>query len=273
MQATTSAVARSNVRIEGRDDGPVLLFAHGFGCDQGMWRRVLPRFTDAHRVVLLDLVGAGGSDPGDYDRQRYSSLEGHAEDVVDVLEELDLRDVTLVGHSVSSMIVLLASVAAPERVARTILVAPSPRYIDDPETGYVGGFSQADVEGLLASMDSNYFAWAASLAPMVMGNAEEPELAEELSGSFCRTDPDTARDLAHATFLSDHRDLLPRVTVPSLVLQCSDDLLAPLAVGQYVHRHLPSSTFVQLAATGHCPHVSAPDETAAAILAYLGTAP
>ncbi len=266
---TASAVRRGNVRITGDPDGPTLVLAHGFGCDQDMWRRVLPAFVATHRVVLFDHVGAGRSDHTAYDPERYSTLEGYAADVVEIAEELDLHDAVLVGHSVSAMIAAAATTAAPDRFGRLVMVAPSPRYVDDPETGYVGGFSAEDIEDLLVSMDSNYFAWAASIAPMVMGNADNPELGEELTGSFCATDPTIARQFARVTFQSDARALLAAVPVPTLVLQCRDDVLAPDEVGVYVAEQIPDATLVRLEATGHCPHVSAPEETAAVILDHL----
>jgi sigma-B regulation protein RsbQ len=249
------------------------MFAHGFGCDQGMWSRVLPYFTEDYRVILFDHVGAGGSDPAAYDRDKYSDLAGYAHDVLELCEVLGLRDVTMVGHSVSAMIAVAAAVEAPQRFARLVLVAPSPRYVDDPTGGYVGGFSGPDIDELLESMDNNFFAWAAAIAPMVMGNPESPELGAELTDSFCHTNPETARQFARVTFLSDSRDLLSRVTVPTQILQCSDDALAPVEVGRYVHSQIAGSEFTRLQATGHCPHVSAPAETAAAILAYLRGTP
>jgi sigma-B regulation protein RsbQ len=245
-----------------------MLFAHGFGCDQNMWRYVWPRFEGDYRVVLFDHVGAGGSDLSAYDPERYSSLQGYAQDVLEICRELDLRDVVFVGHSVSAMIGILAAAEEPERFARLVLVGPSPRYID--EDGYVGGFSREDVEGLLDSMDSNYLGWSNQMAPVIMGNEERPELGEELTNSFCRADPDIARNFARVTFLSDNRADLARVAVPSLVLQCSDDAIAPEAVGRYVERELPDARLVMLDAVGHCPNLSAPEETAAAIEEFLG---
>jgi sigma-B regulation protein RsbQ len=269
MSPTDHLITRNNVTFAGKADGPVVVFAHGFGCDQNMWRRVLPFFADNYRIVLFDHVGAGGSDPAAYDPDKYSALSGYAADLVELCDALDLRDVTLVAHSISSMMAVTAAAQHPDRFRRLVLVAPSPCYIDDPSQGYVGGFSSADIDELLASMDNNYFAWAASIAPMVMGNPESPELGTELAGSFCQTNPATARDFARVTFLSDTRDLLTAVTVPTLVLQCSDDALAPVEVGRYVTDRIAGSHLVQLQATGHCPHVSAPAETAQAILAYL----
>jgi sigma-B regulation protein RsbQ len=271
--AVSTVIRRNNVIESGRADGPVMMFAHGYGCDQDMWRRILPYFSDAYRLVLFDNVGAGGSDVDAYDRAKYGSLDGYAADLLEICEALDLKDVILVAHSVSAMVGVIAAAREPERFSRLVLVAPSPRYINDSASGYVGGFSQEDIEGLLASLDSNYFAWAEALAPMAMGNAEVPELSEELRSSFCRTNPAIASHFARVTFLSDTRHMLDKVGMDSLILQCSDDLLAPPEVGSYVHRHLEHSTLVQLQATGHCPHVSAPEDTARAILQYLSTSP
>ncbi|MFI6784693.1 alpha/beta fold hydrolase [Micromonospora sp. NPDC050276] len=262
-----SAVVRNNVRVLGRATGPAVVFAHGFGCDQHMWRLVTPRFVDEYRVVLFDHVGSGGSDLSTYRPQRYASLDGYAEDVLEILAELDLRDVVFVGHSVSAMIGVLAAATEPDRFSRLVLVGPSPRYLDDE--GYRGGFSRADIDELLESLDSNYLGWSATMAPVIMGNPDRPELGIELMNSFCRTDPAIARQFARVTFLSDNRADLPKVTVPSLVLQCTDDVIAPQEVGDYVHRNLSDSSLVVLQATGHCPNLSAPEETADAILAFL----
>jgi sigma-B regulation protein RsbQ len=245
-----------------------MVFAHGFGCDQSMWRFVWPAFRDDYRVILFDHVGYGGSDAAAFDPRRYASLDGYAEDLLAICDELGLRDVVFVGHSVSAMIGVLAAAARPERFARLVLVGPSPRYID--EDGYVGGFSEEDIEGLLELLDSNYLGWSSTMAPVIMGNADRPELAEELTNSFCRTDPEIAASFARVTFLGDNRGDLERVRTPALVLQSSDDVIAPLPVGRYVHEHLPDSRFVLLDATGHCPNLSAPDETVAAIKTFLG---
>lgn len=264
-----SVLARSNVTVHGNPDGPPLVFAHGFGCDQSMWRFVWPAFADEHRIVLFDYVGAGHVRVPDLDLDRYSSLHGFATEVLDILDALDLRDVVFVGHSVSSMIGALAAIERPDRFDRLVLVGPSPRYLDDD--GYVGGFSREDIDGLLESMDSNYLGWSSAMAPVIMGNPERPELGDELTQSFCRADPDVSRNFARVTFLSDNRDDLRRVPVPGLVLQCADDVIAPQAVGEYVHRHLPASDLVLMEAAGHCPNLSAPEETIAAIRAFLTT--
>ena len=261
------AATRNNVRVVGREDGQPVMFSHGFGCDQAMWRHVTPAFESDHRVVLFDHVGAGRSDLSAYSFEKYSSLDGYADDVLEICHELDLTDVVFVGHSVSAMIGVLAAAREPDRFSKLVLVAPSPRYIDDG--GYIGGFSREDVEELLESLDSNYLGWSQAMAPVIMGMPDRPELGQELTNSFCRTDPEIARHFARVTFLSDNREDLGRVAVPSLVLQCSRDVIAPAGVGEYVSRTMPNSRLVQLSATGHCPNLSAPDETVRAIMAFL----
>ena len=267
----TSVLARNNVKVFGRGTQP-MLFAHGFGCDQNMWRFVTPAFERDYRIVLFDYVGSGKSDLSAYDAARYATLEGYAEDVLDVCRELDLRDVVFVGHSVSSMVGVIAANQEPDRFSRLILVGPSPRYINEAPD-YVGGFERADIEGLLETMEKNYIGWANFLAPAVMKNPDRPELSQELEASFCSTDPVIARRFAEATFFADNRADLPAVRVPSLIMQCTDDMIAPLAVGDYLNRTLPGSTLVVLSATGHCPHMSHPDETIRVIQEYLAAAP
>jgi sigma-B regulation protein RsbQ len=262
------AVERNNVVLSGREDGPVVMLAHGFGCDQNLWRRVVPGLEADFRVVLFDHVGAGRSDLSAWDPQRYATLDGYADDVLRICDELDLRQVVLVGHSVSAMIGVLAVTREPERFAGLVLLCPSPCYIDD--AGYRGGFSKADIDELLDSLDSNYLGWSAAMAPVIMGNPERPELGEELANSFCRTDPLIARAFARTTFLSDNRSDLAHVTVPTLVLQCSSDAIAPPEVGEFVRAQIPGSRLVMLAATGHCPQLSAPDATLAAIASFAG---
>jgi len=261
-------IARNRVRVSGVPDGRPMVFAHGFGCDQEMWRLVVPAFETDHRVVLFDYVGSGRSDLSAYDPVRYGSLEGYAADVVEICRELDLDDVVLVGHSVSAMIGVLAAARAPELFGALVMVGPNPRYVDNGD--YVGGFSREDIAALLESLDSNHLGWSAAMAPVIMGNPDRPELTAELTNSFCRTDPDIARQFARVTFLSDNRADLPGVRVPTLVLQCTADAIAPEAVGRYVHEHVPGSVYTLLSATGHCPHLSAPAETTAAIRAFLG---
>ncbi|WP_166028528.1 alpha/beta fold hydrolase [Streptomyces chilikensis] len=258
---------RNNVTVTGNPQGPVVVLAHGFGCDQNMWRLTLPALVEDHRVVLFDYVGSGGSDLSAFSEDRYGSLDGYARDVVEVCEALDLRDAVFVGHSVSAMVGVLAADTAPERIGALVMVAPSPRYIDDE--GYRGGFSAEDIDELLESLESNYLGWSAAMAPVIMGNADRPELGEELRNSFCATDPDMARVFARTTFLSDARDDLKSVRVPTLVLECVEDAIAPREVGAFVHRAIPGSTLVTLDATGHCPHLSAPDATNQAIRGFL----
>ena len=260
-------VERNNVVVSGAVQGQPMLFAHGFGCDQNMWRFVAPAFEDEYRVFLFDHVGAGQSDSAAYDREKYSSLDGYATDVLEICRELELRDVIFVGHSVSAMIGVLAAAREPARFDRLVLVGPSPRYLDDD--GYVGGFTREDIDGLLESLDSNYLGWSQAMAPVIMGNADRPELGEELTSSFCRADPAIAKHFARVTFLSDNRADLAQIEIPTLVLQCRDDVIAPVEVGAFVQRELPRAELVLLDATGHCPNLSAPDETTAAIKAFL----
>jgi sigma-B regulation protein RsbQ len=247
-----------------------MIFAHGFGCDQNMWRLVAPAFEDGFRIVLFDHVGAGRSDLAAYDRNKYSSLEGYASDVLEICRELDLRRAIFVGHSVSAMIGVLAALREPDRFDKLVLVGPSPRYLDDvDDEGYAGGFTRADIDGLLESLDTNYLGWSSAMAPVIMGNPDRPELGTELTNSFCRTDPAIASQFARVTFLSDNRADLPRVGIKTLILQCSEDAIAPRLVGEYVHRQIPGSELVVMKATGHCPNLSAPEETIAAIRAFV----
>jgi sigma-B regulation protein RsbQ len=257
---------RNNVTIRGSGQVP-MIFAHGFGCDQHMWRFVAPAFESDYKVIAFDHVGAGLSDLSAYDRAKYSSLAGYADDVLEICRELDLNGSIFVGHSVSAMIGILAAIKEPARFAKLVLIGPSPCYINDG--GYVGGFSQADIEELLESMDSNYLGWSSAMAPAIMGNPERPALGEELTNSFCRTDPTIAKQFARVTFLSDNRADLPKLHTPALILQCAHDAIAPESVGEYLHRTLAHSQLVMMQATGHCPNLSAPAETIAAIKAFL----
>ncbi len=261
-----TAVVRNNVHTAGA--GPeAMMFAHGFGCDQNMWRFVAPAFEDRFRTILFDHVGAGGSNLKAYDAGKYSTLQGYADDIVEIGRELGLRNAVFVGHSVSAMIGLLASLAAPGMFRSLVMVGPSPRYIDDD--GYVGGFKPQQIAELLEFLEDNHLGWSAAMAPTIMGNADRPELGEELTNSFCRTDPDIAKKFARVTFESDNRADLGKVAIPALVLQCSEDVIAPTAVGEYVHRHMPGSTLVMLEATGHCPNLSAPDEVISAMCGFV----
>jgi sigma-B regulation protein RsbQ len=260
-------LVRNNVTVTGNPAGQPMVFAHGYGCDQNMWRLVTPAFERDYRIVLFDYVGAGGSDLRAYDPHRYGSLHGYARDVLDVCDVLDLRDVIFIGHSVSSMVGVLSAIDDRDRFAALVLVGPSPRYLDDD--GYRGGFTAEDIDGLLAALDSNYLGWSAAMAPVIMANPDRPELGAELTASFCRTDPEIQKRFARVTFLSDNRADLARLRIPALVLQCSADVIAPDQVGLYVHEHLAGSRLVRLGATGHCPQLSAPHETIEAISAFL----
>jgi sigma-B regulation protein RsbQ len=257
---------KHNIKTLGKGDRTMLL-AHGYGCDQVMWRFLSPAFQDEYRVVLFDHVGAGKSDLSQYSREKYGSLNGYADDVLEIIEAVEGAPVVFVGHSVSSMIGILAANKKPEYFSRLILVGPSPCYINDKE--YVGGFTRVDIEGLLQTLDANHLGWSQAMAPVIMKNDARPELAAELADSFCRTDPAIAKHFARVTFLSDNRADLSRLSVPALVMQCSDDSIAPQAVGEYVHRRLAGSRYVSLKATGHCPHLSAPAETIQSIKEYL----
>lgn len=245
-----------------------MLFAHGFGCDQSLWRFVAPAFEADYRVITFDYIGAGGSDRSAYDPDRYASLEGYAADIIEIARALDLRDLVLVGHSVSATVAILASIAESDRITDLVLVTPSPRYLDDPPD-YLGGFGPADIDGLLEMMDVNATGWAAYLAPVVMGNPDRPELTSDLEATFCSIDPTMARQFAEVTFRADNRADLERVTVPSLIIQCSMDAVAPLEVGHYMQRHLPRSRLSVIDAVGHCPHVSHPEQTITSIRSYL----
>jgi sigma-B regulation protein RsbQ len=238
-------------------EGPTtVLFAHGFGCDQNMWRFLAPDYAKQYRVVLFDLVGSGGSDLSAYDPAKYDSLHGYASDVVEIIDQFATGPVIFVGHSVSAMIGVLADLAKPGRIAAHIMIGPSPCYIN--EGSYVGGFTRADIDSLLDTLESNYLGWASTMAPAIMGAPGEPELSEELTNSFCRTDPKIAKQFARVTFLSDNRAEVRELTTPSLIIQCSDDLIAPQSVGQYLHDVLPDSTLRVIDNVGHCPHLSVP---------------
>lgn len=261
-----TAIERHNVRVRGAGDAP-MMFAHGFGCDQHMWRFVAPAFEDDFRTVLFDFVGAGGSSLEAYDPERYSRLSGYADDVIDIIEALGLTGVVFVGHSVSAMIGVLAALKKPALFSRLVLVGPSPRYIDDE--GYVGGFTVDQIEELLAFLGENPMAWSQAMAPTIMGNPDRPELGQELTDSFCRMDPEIAKGFARVTFTADNRDDLARISHPTLILQCSDDIIAPLAVGDFLRDQIAGSRLVVLKATGHCPNLSAPEEVVEAIRDFV----
>lgn len=262
---------RNNVNLSGQPEGRPIIFAHGFGCDQAMWRFVTPHFVDDHRVVLFDQIGCGGSDASAHDRRKYASLDGYVADLLGIIDELDLRDVVFVGHSVSAMIGVLASIARPEVFGALVLVGPSPRYIDDEN--YVGGFSTGDIDELLGSLESNYLGWSRAMAPVIMDNPDRPALADELEANFCRVDPVIARQFAQVTFRSDNRHDLEKVTVPTLVVQSARDVIACEAVGAFVHEQIPGSEMVVLDVSGHCPNLSHPEPTAAAIRQFITRVP
>jgi sigma-B regulation protein RsbQ len=263
-------LTRNNVHVHG-DTGPVILYAHGFGCSQNMWSRVTPAFENTHRQVLFDYVGSGQSEIGAFDTKRYSTLSGYAQDVLDVCDALELtRDVIFVGHSVSASIGLLASIARPQLFSRLILVGPSPCFLNDPPD-YMGGFETEDLEGLLALMDQNYIGWANYLAPVVAGENNGVSVSGELSDSFCSTDPVAAKVFARATFFADNRRDLHKVNCPSLIIQHNKDSLVPLAVGDYLHSQLKNSTLSVIDVVGHCAHMSHPEVVVKEMQKYFST--
>jgi sigma-B regulation protein RsbQ len=261
-----SVITRNNIVLTGNGD-QVMMFAHGFGCDQNMWRYIVPAFMDQYKIVLFDHVGAGNSDLSAYDYKKYENLDGYAADIIEIARELALTDIIFVGHSVSAVIGLMASAMAPALFKTLILVGPSPCYINDGD--YVGGFSKSEIEELLESMDNNHLGWSMAMAPVIMGNPDRADLGTELANSFCKTDPEIAKHFARATFLTDKRDILPQTNVPALLLPCSSDIIAPVEVGRYMHENMPGSTLVVMNATGHCPNLSAPEETITAIQTFL----
>lgn len=257
---------RNNVRVVGTGK-QTMIFSHGYGCDQSMWRFVAPAFENGYRIVLFDHVGSGQSDLTAYDRVKYGTLHGYADDMLEICDAVDADDAILVGHSVGAMISLLAAIKAPKRISKVVLVSPSPCFINDEP--YIGGFNRQDIDELLDFLDSNYLGWTSMVTPLIMGNPDRPELTEELANSFCRTDPDIAQHFARVTFTADHRDDLPSARTPALILQSVEDAIAPVCVGEYMHGKMDGSRLVIMQATGHCPHLSAPDETITAMRAFL----
>jgi sigma-B regulation protein RsbQ len=258
---------RNNVHVEG--SGPAMVFAHGFGCDQNMWRLLAPRFASRFKTISFDQVGSGKSDLSAYDAKKYDSLTGYADDVLEVIEEFADGPVLFVGHSVGAMVGLLASLKSPHLFAGHLMVGPSPCYVNDGD--YQGGFARADIDGLLEMLESNYLGWSSNMAPAIMGAPDQPELAVELTNSFCRTDPEIAKQFARVTFLSDNRKDLPRVTTPTLILQSEEDIIAPLSVGEYLHDTIPNSMLRVVENVGHCPHLSAPSASADAMDEFLAS--
>ena len=259
-------IAKNNIRIHGTGS-EAMFFVHGYGCDQNIWRHIIPQFKDKYKIILIDLVGSGKSDENAYDYDKYNSLEGYADDVVEVCDALNLKDVFLVCHSVSAMIGTLAALKRPSLFKKLIMICPSPRYINDDY--YFGGFSQNDIDDLMETLDSNYLGWSSAMAPVIMGNADRPELAEELEESFCQNNPEIAKHFAQVTFLGDNRADLERLTNETLIIQCKTDAIASTKVGEYVHDTISNSELVTLDATGHCPHLSAPAQTIEAMKKYL----
>ena len=253
---------RNNVHVEG-SGARTLMFAHGFGCDQNMWRLLAPFYQGRFRTIKFDLVGSGNSDLKSYDRNKYDTLHGYADDVIEIIDEFADGPVIFVGHSVSATIGMLAAIKAPDRFGPQVMVGPSPCYINDGD--YVGGFTRPDIDGLLETMERNYLGWSSTMAPAIMGAPDQPALGVELTNSFCRTDPDIARHFARVTFLSDHRADVPKMPHPALILQCSDDIIAPQSVGQFMHRSMPGSVLAVIDNVGHCPHLSAPSASASAM--------
>ena len=261
-----SIQSRNHVHVSGKG-AATMVFIHGYGCDQTMWRLLAPSYRDRFRVVTYDLTGCGQSELSAYDRSKYGSLHGHAADLLEIVDSVTNGPVVIVGHSVGATIGMLATIAAPQRFAAQVMVGPSPCFINDGD--YVGGFSRSDIDELLDAMDANYLGWSRSVAPMIMGAPNQPLLRDELTERFCHNDPEIARHFGRVTFLADHRADVPRSTVPALILQCSDDLIAPRVVGDWLHRHLPASTLRVIQNVGHCPHMSAPTESSRAIDAFL----
>jgi sigma-B regulation protein RsbQ len=261
-----SVLKRNNVKVFGAGQ-QAMIFVHGFGCDQNMWRYITSRFLDTHKIVLLDNVGAGDSDTSAYDKIKYSSLNGYADDILEICRELNVYNSILVGHSVGAMIGILSAIKEPERFEKLVLIGPSPCYIND--NNYIGGFDRDDVEAMLHYMETDYMSWSGTFASFIMGNTDKPSLGEELANSFCNTDSEIAKHFARVTFLSDNRPDLPYLQTKSLLLQCSQDMIAPEEVGTYLKSTIKNATLINLKATGHCPNLSAPLETIAAMETFL----
>jgi sigma-B regulation protein RsbQ len=259
-------IKRNNVTVHG-EGTQVMLMAHGYGCDQNMWRFIIPFFSSKYKIVLFDHVGCGKSDISAYDYIKYGSLQGYADDIIEICESLNLKNVIFMGHSVAAMMGLLAAKKAPHLFDTLIMVCPSPRYIND-ET-YYGGFAKSEIQELLEFLDSNYLGWSSAIAPVIMGNADKPALSEELANSFCQNNPEIAKHFANVTFLGDNRKDLSELKTRTLILQCTADVIAPEAVGKYVNEQLQNSTLVVMEATGHCPHMSAPEETIELVTEFL----
>ncbi|WP_150269918.1 alpha/beta fold hydrolase [Paenibacillus tepidiphilus] len=262
----SDVLARNKVKVIG-EGSRVMMFAHGFGCDQTMWSMITPAFMKDYRLVLFDYVGSGGSDLTAYSLEKYGTFRGYVQDVFDIADAVDLTDMIFVGHSVSSMIGMLASIERPELFHKLVMIGPSPRYLNDGD--YYGGFERSDILELLEMMEMNFSGWASFMAPLAMNNPELPHLTQELERSFIAADPAIAREFAEVTFLSDHRQELPNAAIPTLIMQCSDDSIVPMEVGEYLHRQLKNSTLRLMKAKGHYPHISHPEETVSLICEFL----
>jgi len=257
---------RNSVRVGG-SGAVTVFFAHGFGCDKNMWRLLEPVYGQRYRTVAFDHVGSGTSELSAYDPVKYSSLQGYADDVLEIVNQFGGEKNVFVGHSVSAMIGMLADLRQPGRFAAHLMIGPSPCYINDGD--YVGGFNRSDIDGLLEALESNYLGWSSTMAPAIMGAPDQPELSVDLTNSFCRTDPEIAKQFARVTFLSDNRADLPRLETPALIVQCNEDIIAPVAVGEFLHRKLPHSTLAVIDNVGHCPHLSAPSACSVAMDTFL----
>lgn len=261
-----NVLQRNNVKVSGQGTTPII-FGHGFGCDQLVWNGVIEAFENEYKVITYDYVGSGKSDKSAYTKERYSTLYGYKEDLLEICDALEDSNFIFVGHSVSSMIGMLASIERPELFSKVVMIGPSPHYLNEP--GYRGGFERSDISELLDMMEVNYKEWAKYLAPVVMSNEDRPELAEDFEQMLCSNDPQIARQFAEVTFTSDMREELGKLQVPTLIMQTQFDAIAPLEVGQYVHDHIPQSHLVVMKAMGHNPHISDAGETAAVIKEYL----
>lgn len=259
-------LSRNNVNRFGNGQQP-MMFAHGYGCDQNMWRFITPAFEEDYQIILFDHTGSGKSDEEAYNFDKYNSLDGYANDVIEICDELELEDVIFVGHSVSAIIGVLAAAERPELFSKLIMIGPSPRYINDDD--YYGGFSRKDIDDLIETLESNYLGWSSSITPVIAGNPDKPEVAEELHNSFCRMNPEIAKHFAKVTFLADNREDLSRASVPTLIIQCDPDMIAPVEVGKYVDEQLQNGCFIQINASGHCPHLTAPELTIDAIKFFI----
>jgi len=263
-----SVQTRNNVKSSG--SGPLtMVFAHGFGCDQNMWRWIEPSFSSGYQTILFDLVGCGKSDISAYDVDKYSTLDGYASDVIDVIDHFANGPVVFIGHSVSAMIGAIAANRRPGLVSAHVMIGPSPSYIN--EGTYPGGFSRDDIDSLLTTLENNYLGWSSAMAPVIMGSPDQPELAIELTNSFCQTDPEIAKRFARVTFLSDNREDVAKLSAPVLILQSTDDFIAPVPVGEYLAEVVPVNRLEIINNSGHCLHLSQPQACIASIQRFISS--